>query len=109
MFDRTFWDVGLQVHVTAKAKFSSDGSTTVKVRLHTGEQVTVIKVIHVDDGYVVVEVAPRDGKFRKYPADERKQGAPPFDRDRIAIPCETIAQIEVTTAPQEIKTAGFQG
>lgn len=108
MFDRTFFESGLPNLVTDKAKFSSDGTVTVKIFVSSGESFSVIKIVGIADGHVVIEPFPHDGKLRTHPKDERKLGAPQYDLDRFAIPYERITDVRITTRAQRNQKIGFE-
>src|SRR5262245_18888571 len=107
MLDREFFETELDKHAEEKARFSTDGNVTLRLRLMNGETLSVISIEAVRESYVVVEIFPRDGQLREYGKDEREQGAPPYDLDRLAIPFAMITEVEFTTRRPKEQRVGF--
>lgn len=108
MFDRAFFEEHLSKHATEKAKHSGTGSSTVKLRLSTGQTVPIFRIVETYDGYVVVEAHPEDGKIRENPQEERDLGADRYDLDRFAYPYHMITEVEITTRAPKNQQLGFQ-
>jgi hypothetical protein len=108
LFNREFFETDLIRHCDEKRKYSHDGSVSVRLKLTNAVEMSVLVIKQVTDSYVVFEVFPLKGSLRKHTKDDRTQGAPIFDLDRIAVPYSMIAEVEITTRQIGQQKIGFQ-
>ena len=67
------------------------------MKLTNAAEMSVLSIKQVTDGYVVFEIFPLKGNPRKHTKEDRVQGAPVHDLDRVAVPYSMIAEVEITT------------
>ena len=79
----------------------------MKLRLSTGDVLSIFRVLEATEGCVIVEVYPQKGKLRRYPKDEREAGAPQFDFARLASAYGVIVDVLITGESPKDNTAGF--
>jgi len=96
VFNEEFFKTSLPKHIDAKGKESAD-QPSLHIRLHTGQEYTVVRVIEHGQGWVVFEVYPSKGKKpREHLPEDREAGAPRYDFDRVAVPYGNISLVVVT-------------
>jgi len=108
LFNREFFETDLSKHCDEKRKFSHDGSVSVRMKLTNAVEMSVLTVRQVTDSYVVFEIYPLKGNLRKHTKEDRAQGAPVHDLDRVAVAYSMIAEVEITTRQIGQQKIGFQ-
>ena len=107
MFNQEFFQSCLPEHIRAKAEEAVD-QPSLHLRLHGGQEYTIVSILEAGPGWVVCEVYPPKGKTpREHHPEDRKGGAPRYDFDRVAVPYGSIALIVVTLEPKS-KGLGFR-
>lgn len=81
-----------------------DGSSTVKLHLHSGLTVLVWQLDEVESGYVLVQAYPLDGSDAEL--DSNSCDMTLLSGPRLAIPYESISLVEVTR--DKSRTLGFK-
>ena len=96
MFDATFFQTSLPAHITAKGTASAD-EPSVHVKLRSGQEYKVGRILEVTPQWVMFEVYPPDGKPPRPSSTQAQQaGAPLHDLDRLAVAYEYIVLVMVT-------------
>jgi len=80
----------------------------VRVKLRSGEEYKIGRILDVNPQWVVFEVYPPDGKPpRPSSAQAQQTGAPLHDFDRLAVAYEYIVLVMVTLEPKP-RDLGFR-
>ena len=107
MFDQNFFTTSLPNQIRAKAEEGPD-QPSVHVRLHSGQEYTLVRIVESGTGWVVFETyAPKGKKQREYSREGRKAGAPLYDFNRVIVPYGNISLVVVTLEPNA-NGMGFQ-
>ena len=98
MFDENFFKTSLPEHIKAKATDSAD-QPAVHVKLRSGQEYKVGRILEVSAQWAVFEVYPPDGRPpRPSSAQAQQAGAPQHNFDRLAVAYEYI--VLVTVSPE---------
>jgi len=107
VFDETFFTTSLPAHIKATGTDSAE-QPAVRVKLRSGEEYKVGRVLDVSPQWVVLEVYPPDGKPpRPSSTPSHQAGAPVHDFGRLAVPYEYIVRVMVTLEPKP-RDLGFR-
>ncbi|MGE3539147.1 MAG: hypothetical protein AB7N91_17170 [Candidatus Tectimicrobiota bacterium] len=107
MFDETFFKTSLPEHISAKAAASAD-QPVVHIKLRSGQEYKIGRILEVSPQWVMLEIYPPDGKApRPNNAQTPSAGVSAQNLDRLAIAYEYIVLVLITLEPRP-RDLGFR-